>query len=645
VRRSTHNKLLLGFGLATSLLALFAALACLSTYRLLDDGRWVAHTLEVLAALEGTLSKVLDAEADQRGHLLTGDPRYLRPYETAVGEAGKGIEALGRLTGDNPGQQGRLARLGPMVADRFSLMREAIEARRDRGADAARDLVANGRGRARMEGVRDLVEEMVGVERQLLADRVQGSELSARVAYVTYSALLLLVLFLLGAVYRLVRRDSRDRARAEEALRQSRERFELAVRGSRDGLWDWDLALGRAYYSPRWKGMLGHGDAEVSDRPEEFTERVHPDDLARVRATIADYFEGRTPDYEQEVRLRHKDGTYRWVLTRGVALSDARGKPYRMAGSHTDITARKQAEGLLSDQNRRLEAAARSERQAHEALKLTQSRMVQSEKLAGLGQMVAGVAHEINNPLSFVVNNAAVLGRDVGDLRDLLALYEEADGLIARGDPGLRGRIVAFRDRVEMDFLLSNIHALLRRSDDGLRRIQQVVKDLRLFARLDEGDIKEADLNAGVESTATIIRGNARREDVGLVLDLGAIPPVTCYPAKINQVVLNLLSNAVDACGHGGRVTVRTRGDEGHVRVEVADTGPGIDPAIRDRIFDPFFTTKPVGRGTGLGLSISYGIVQEHGGTIEVESAPGRGTTFVVRLPIVPVLAGRPGAG
>ena len=135
--------------------------------------------------------------------------------------------------------------------------------------------------------------------------------------------------------------------------------------------------------------------------------------------------------------------------------------------------------------------------------------------------MVAGVAHEINNPLSFVINNAAILGRDVGDLRDLLALYEESDSLLARESPDLHARIAGFREEVDIEFLLANLGKLLRRSDDGLKRIQQVVKDLRLFARLDEGDIKEADLNAGVESSVTIIRGNARREDVELVLDLG----------------------------------------------------------------------------------------------------------------------------
>jgi len=633
VKRSTHLKMVLGFGSATSLLALFAALACVSTYRLLEDGRRVSHTLDVLATLESTSAKVTDAETDQRGYVITGDPAYLTPFEVAIVETGQRLDRLGKLIADDPEQVGRFEKLRPMVADRFAQMRRVIEARRSRGPEAARAMIAGGRGRDLMNLIRNLVALMIGVEREFLTRNVGQSELSARIAYSTYASLLVVVLGLLAAVYRVIRRDLAERARVEEELHQSRERFELAVRGSRDGLWDWDLDTDRCYFSPRWKGMLGHDDPEISDHHDEFFSRLHPDDRERVVSTITAYFDNMIPEYDQEVRLRHKDGSYRWILTRGVAIRDGHGRPSRMAGSHTDITARKLAEELLSRQNRRLEEAARSEREAHEAMKQAQSRLVQSEKLAGLGQMVAGVAHEINNPLSFVINNSVVLARDVGDLRGLLALYEQADGIIARDDPAMAARIAEYRDEVDMEFLLDNIHKLLRRSDDGLKRIEQVVKDLRLFARLDEGDIKEADLNAGVESTVNIIRGNARREDVTLALDLGPIPMVTCFPAKINQVIMNLLSNAVDACDPGGTVTVRTNAEDGWACIRVADTGPGIDPAIRDRIFDPFFTTKPVGRGTGLGLSISYGIVHEHGGTIDFDSAPGRGTTFLVRLP------------
>jgi signal transduction histidine kinase len=248
--------------------------------------------------------------------------------------------------------------------------------------------------------------------------------------------------------------------------------------------------------------------------------------------------------------------------------------------------------------------------------------------------MVAGVAHEINNPVAFVSNNVAVLERDVGEMRDLLIMYGEAEDLIRRERPELFQRIDDFRQRVDMAYTLENIKGLLDRSRDGLSRIQQIVGHLRLFARLDEGQVNEADINGGIESTATIIRNIARKKQVQFEMDFGELPYVTCYAAKINQVMMNLLTNAIDACSEGGKVTVRTRAEPGGVRIEVADNGSGIDPQHRDRIFDPFFTTKPVGHGTGLGLSISYGIIQDHGGTIEVDSTVGRGTCFTIHLPL-----------
>jgi signal transduction histidine kinase len=173
----------------------------------------------------------------------------------------------------------------------------------------------------------------------------------------------------------------------------------------------------------------------------------------------------------------------------------------------------------------------------------------------------------------------------------------------------------------------------MARSRDGLKRIQHIVKDLRDFARLDESDLHEVDLNAGIESTVNIIRGQAKKQDVELQLDLAPLPGVTCYPAKINQVVLNLVANAIDACSAGGKVTVSTKANGDGVAIEIADTGSGIDPAVAAKIFDPFFTTKPQGKGTGLGLSISYGIVRAHGGTINFETQLGRGTRFHIDLP------------
>jgi signal transduction histidine kinase len=292
-----------------------------------------------------------------------------------------------------------------------------------------------------------------------------------------------------------------------------------------------------------------------------------------------------------------------------------------------DVTERNRAERALQEKHSQLA-------EAHEQLMRTQSQLVQSEKLAGLGQMVAGVAHEINNPLSFVANNVAVFQRDAKALVRLIQLYGQADEILKQHDGKLLDEIRELSEAVDLAYTTANLDEMLVRSRDGLRRIQQIVKDLRDFARLDESDLHEVDLNAGVESTLNIIQGHAKKKRVTIEKQLTPLPLVACHPAKVNQVVMNLVSNAIDASPEGGKVTVATSPNGNRVKIEVSDMGPGVPDKIRERIFDPFFTTKPPGEGTGLGLSISYGIVQDHGGTIELASKPGEGAHFIVTLPI-----------
>jgi signal transduction histidine kinase len=294
----------------------------------------------------------------------------------------------------------------------------------------------------------------------------------------------------------------------------------------------------------------------------------------------------------------------------------------------------------LGKLNAQLKESIQSEREAHEALKQAQVQLVQAEKLSSLGQMVAGVAHEINNPLAFVTNNIAVLQRDVKALHDLIVLYQEAEPALAEHQPAVLARVREFGEQIDLPYTLDNLDKLMTRSRDGLKRIQQIVKDLRVFARLDESDLHAVDLNDSIQSTLHMAGSRADAKQVRLVADLAPLPPVTCYPAKVNQVVLNLVTNAIDASAPGGTVTVRTCAAADGVEIHVLDAGCGIDPAIRDKIFDPFFTTKPLGQGTGLGLSISHGIVKDHGGRIEVDSAPGCGAHFTVYLPLEPPPAG-----
>ncbi|MFI5457964.1 MAG: ATP-binding protein [Isosphaerales bacterium] len=265
-----------------------------------------------------------------------------------------------------------------------------------------------------------------------------------------------------------------------------------------------------------------------------------------------------------------------------------------------------------------------------------ESRMVETEKLASLGQLVTGVAHEINNPLAFVSNNVAVLERDLRDMITLIGLYGQVERPLDAAGASLNEQIESVSEQLDLDYTLNNLPKLIERTREGLRRIEQIVKDLRLFARVDEGDWNEVDLNPGIESSVNMVQGYARKKGVRLVTDLEPLPLVRCRGARVHQVVVNLLMNGIDACDADGTVTIRARPETEGIRIEVADSGCGIEPAIRERIFDPFFTTKRIGEGTGLGLSISYGIVQEHHGTIDVQSAPGHGSCFTVRLPRQP---------
>jgi len=264
--------------------------------------------------------------------------------------------------------------------------------------------------------------------------------------------------------------------------------------------------------------------------------------------------------------------------------------------------------------------------------KQLEGQLVQSEKLASIGQLAAGVAHEINNPIGYIFSNFGTLERYLEQLFAMLAAYESAESSLAT--PAVAATLRALREKIELDFLKEDIPVMMRESKQGIARVRQIVQDLKDFSRVDSTqDWQWANLHQGIDSTLNVVAAEVKyRADV--VKQYGTLPEIECLPSQLNQVVMNLVVNAAHAMGEQrGCITIRTGSHDEQVWLEVADTGAGMPPETVKRIFEPFFTTKPVGQGTGLGLSLSYGIVQKHQGRIDVHSVVGQGTTFRVTLP------------
>lgn len=253
--------------------------------------------------------------------------------------------------------------------------------------------------------------------------------------------------------------------------------------------------------------------------------------------------------------------------------------------------------------------------------------LLQSEKMASIGQLAAGVAHEINNPIGFVNSNLGTLGRYAEQLLKLAELGAATEA----------GQ--AMKKEIDLEYLRSDLTDLLKESQDGLNRVRKIVSNLKDFARVDEAEWQSADLLAGLESTLNVAAHEIKYK-ADIVRELIPLPPVRCIPAQINQVFLNLLVNAAQAIAQHGTITLKSGVEGERVWIEIIDTGCGMDEDTQRRVFEPFFTTKPVGTGTGLGMSVSYDIVKQHGGKLEIDSAPGQGTRMRLWLPVTGPQAG-----
>ncbi|HSY27197.1 MAG TPA: ATP-binding protein [Burkholderiaceae bacterium] len=372
------------------------------------------------------------------------------------------------------------------------------------------------------------------------------------------------------------------------------------------------------------------------------------------------------PDaFEAEVHFPHLGETGRWLIASAAPLKNAHGYIVGAIEVMQDVTQRKLAEinlhqaqidleHLIAQRTTQLaQANAKLEddighREIVEAelirrnaeltelnakLSVAQEQLMQSEKLASIGQLAAGVAHEINNPIGYIFSNFNTLSIYMSDLFAMLAAYETAETEISSSN--VVSGLVAMRKKVDLEFLKEDIPVLMSESKEGIIRVRKIVQDLKDFSHVHGSqDWQWANLHQGIDSTLNIV-SNEVKYKADVVKQYGDIPDIECLPSQINQVVMNIIVNAAHAIGAArGTITIRTSADTDNVLLEISDTGSGISKENLSRIFNPFFTTKPVGQGTGLGLSLSYGIIQKHQGRIDVESELGKGTCFRISLPI-----------
>lgn len=301
----------------------------------------------------------------------------------------------------------------------------------------------------------------------------------------------------------------------------------------------------------------------------------------------------------------------------------------------------KENETLVKEQNTLLEKKVKMRTDELESalrnLQNTQSQLVNQEKMASLGQLTAGIAHEINNPINFVSSNIMPLKRDIKDIMEVIDFYRNT-GLKEFTEESKK-EAKDLEEDLELDYVLDEVDQLLKGMEDGARRTVEIVKGLRLFSRVDEQDVKKVDLHDGINSTIILLNSSIPGK-IRIVREFNELPMVECLAGKINQVFMNIINNAVHALSDhmeeikDPHITIRTKSKVDYVTVEIEDNGPGMPDTVKERIFEPFFTTKAVGKGTGLGLSIVYSIIENHKGTLEVKTTQGEGTTFIITLPV-----------
>lgn len=436
-------------------------------------------------------------------------------------------------------------------------------------------------------------------------------------------------------------------------LSQSEERYRSVVNNVQEVIFQTDATGKWTFLNPAWTEITGFTFEESFGKPCWMF--IHPEDQLYHNQQFRRLMEGETQDTRYEIRFQSADGCDRTFEVHCRSTVGDSSEIVGTAGTLNDITERKLAEAREQAKTQKLE-------QTLLELTQTQAQLIQSEKMSSLGQLVAGVAHEINNPISFVYGNISYAREYIENLLHLIDFYQKQY-------PNPSSEIQAKMEEIDFNFLVDDLPKLLTSMKIGAERICEIVQSLRNFSRMDESEIKTVDIHEGIESTLLIIRHKLKAKenysDIELIEDYGNLPLVECYPGQLNQVFMNLLVNAIDALEKRRihkrrdssqtspfiRICTEVRSDssscvEGTAKavIRIIDNGIGMTEDVRRRLFDPFFTTKPVGKGTGLGLSISYRIVVEtHKGQLLIKSELGQGSEFIIELPVQQPEAGETG--
>lgn len=441
-------------------------------------------------------------------------------------------------------------------------------------------------------------------------------------------------------------RDITEHKQAEKALQDSEQRFRATFDQAAVGIAHINLAGEFLRINQKFCNLLGYTQEEMLT--QTFQNITHPDDLAANLTYVNQLLSGEITMYSMEKRYITCSGMSIWVnLTVSLKRSSSSGLPKYFISVVQDISDQKQAEAALRQSEGELRIKNQQLQQTLHQLKQTQAQLIQNEKMISLGQMVAGIAHEINNPVSFIYGNVAHAREYASDLLRLIQLYNKH---YPEAVPEIQKEIAT----LDLTFLSADFPKLLDSMKAGASRIRNIVLSLRNFSRLDEAEKKKVDIHEGIDSALLILQHRLKKRpgysEIQVMKEYGQLPLVECYASQLNQVFMNLLTNAIDALEKRPEprtITIKTEVkpesrdiQPSHIVVRISDNGLGISEEVKQRIFDPFFTTKPIGVGTGLGLSICHSIiVEKHGGQLNCHSIPGAGTEFTIELPLRQTLA------